>query len=178
MVEHRCTLGVSRVVQLETTVESEPVDEICSHPTTDCVGRFEDCHLDPVILKVDRRGETCQSRPHDNRLGALRDCHRQAPLWITLVVFIVIWRTVLGMTDDEWPPPWGQQPVPLPMPRQSLPGVMGLDWDDEGVRTQRPERLLQWLSTTSKQDWMHDPKVRIAAGGAAAVVLLLLLVFV
>jgi hypothetical protein len=55
---------------------------------------------------------------------------------------------------------------------------MGLDWDDEGVRTQRPERLLQWLSTTSKQDWMHDPKVRIAAGGAAAVVLLLLLVFV
>lgn len=61
------------------------------------------------------------------------------------------------------------------MPRQSMPGVVGVDWDDDVGRTRRPARLVEWLGRTSTREVLTEPRLRLIAGGAAASVLVLLL---
>lgn len=79
------------------------------------------------------------------------------------------------MDEAQWPPPWGQQPVPLPTPRQSLPGVVGVDWSSDVESPRRPARLLEWLAEGHSASMWQEPRIRLVAGATATIVLVFLL---
>lgn len=76
------------------------------------------------------------------------------------------------MLTDEWPPPWGQQPVILTPPILEDPAVVGGEWVT-GQDLPRPPRLVAWANRARTPKWRDIGTSRLVAGaGALAAVVL------
>lgn len=80
------------------------------------------------------------------------------------------------MWADDWPPPWGQEPVSRTPPvlddAAVVGGVVGGEWVT-GQQLPRPPRLVQWANRARTPRWRDISTSRLVAGaGALAAVVL------